>query len=107
MKKPQLRGLRQRTDERSDSPTFASRSIQVASNVWCALFTRWDWKIDGGMCAVIALACFIDKFQIGGLFVQILNLLALLCLGVILKRNMRTDVKWKDLPDVIRQSRSK
>ncbi|MFP3637920.1 hypothetical protein [Paraburkholderia sp. SIMBA_054] len=88
----------------SDGPELP----EVQKTVWLALFGRWVWKVDGCLAAVVALTMTVDKFVTsGGRLQMILNVFALFALGLILKRNLRRDVKWRDLPDIMRQARSK
>ncbi|MBN3761078.1 hypothetical protein [Burkholderia sp. Ac-20365] len=86
--------------EPRDLPTFEK-------SVWSALFGRWVWKVDGSLALVVLLAYMMDRFSIGVGYVLLpANLLAIISFGVILKRNLKRDVRWRDLPAIIREART-
>ena len=64
----------------------------------------WSWKVDAPCLAVVALAVWIDRYLDAGIPKEVLNLLALFCLGYILKRNLRRDVKFRHLKGALRDS---
>lgn len=67
------------------------------------VFTRvWSWKIDAPCLAVVVLAVWIDRYLGPGVPKEILNLLALFCIGYLLKRNLRRDVKIRHVKDALR-----
>jgi hypothetical protein len=70
-------------------------------------FARWDWKFDGRLAGFIAVAYFYNRFGPNGRIKEFACLFAILFCGIILKRNLRRDVKWKELPDALRRARSK
>jgi hypothetical protein len=69
--------------------------------------TRWDWRFDGRLAGFIVVAFLFNRFGPNGRIKEGLCLFAILFVGIILKRNLRRDVKWKELPDVLRKARSK
>lgn len=70
-------------------------------------FSQWDWKFDGRLAVFIVVVYFYDRLGPPGRIKEYASLLAILFFGIILRRNLRKDVKWKELPDALRKARSK
>jgi hypothetical protein len=104
MKKWLLDILRRNRTDASNGAAAPTRSGRFVRHHF---FSQWDWRFDGRLAAFIALVYFYDRFGPPGRIREFSSLLAILFFGIILKRNLRKDVKWKELPDVLRKARSK
>jgi hypothetical protein len=90
-----------------DATNAATSPARSGKFVRLYFFSRWEWKLDGRLAAFIAVVYFYDRFGPPGRIKEFASLLAILFFGIILKRNLRKDVKWKELPDAFRKARSK
>lgn len=101
-----FRKLRNRREKCDDSTVHEGEPVVLPTSIVDAFTHRWSWKIDGPCLAVVLLALCIDRFLANAMPKEVLNLLALFALGLMLKRNLRKDVKLRHLKDALRERHS-
>lgn len=69
----------------------------------CAAWVRkptptWSWKIDGVALVMVCATLVVDRTALTHSAITAwLNVLSIFALGLILRRNLRRDVKWHDV----------
>ncbi len=59
---------------------------------------RWSWRIDGPALFVVIATLLADRTPLRhSLVIAWMNVVAIFAIGLILHRNLRRDVKWRDV----------
>jgi hypothetical protein len=60
--------------------------------------STWSWKIDGLAIAILGATLLIDRTGIGHTrYATWASVIALFALGLLLRRHLKRDIKWRDL----------